>query len=147
MTEPLIVRYKKVHPDAVSPEYKTAGAAAFDIGLVEELIIAPHGIAKTRTGLVIQVPEGHVLLLASRSSNAPKKGMSMANGIGVIDSDYRGPNDEIHLVFQNLTDTEVRVPAGERVAQGMVLPVPSVTIEEITDAIAAPDRGGFGSTG
>ncbi len=147
MSEPLVVRFKKVHPGAITPEYKTVGAAAFDIGLVEELVIAPRGITKTRTGLVIQVPDGHVLLLASRSSNAPKKGLSMANGIGVIDSDYRGPNDEIHLVFQNLTDAEIRIPAGERVAQGLILPVPPVVMEEITDSITESDRGGFGSTG
>lgn len=143
----LTLRFKKIHPDAVTPEYKTAGAAAFDLGIIEDASIPARSIVKVRTGLVVQIPEHHVLLIASRSSNAPKKGVSMANGIGVIDSDYRGPNDEIHLVIQNITDAEVHLSKGDRVAQGLVLPVPAVTLEEITGEIIEADRGGFGTTG
>lgn len=147
MTDPLIVRYKKLHPDAVAPEYKTPGAAAFDFGLVEDVAIPPRSFVKVRTGLVIQAPQHHVLLIVSRSSNPGKKGIDLANSVGVIDSDYRGPNDEIFLVLENITDSEVRFTAGERVAQGMIVPVPRVQLEAIAGEITEADRGGFGSTG
>ncbi len=147
MENPLLVRYKKIHPDALAPEYKTAGAAGFDIALVEDLVIPPRSMVKSGTGLVVQVPEGYFLLIASRSSNTTKKGITLANGIGVLDSDYRGPTDQIWLVIENVTDAEVRLTKGDRVAQGIVIPCPAVALEEIAGAIDAVDRGGFGSTG
>lgn len=143
----MIVRYKKLHPNAVAPEYKTPGAAAFDFGLIEDVVIPPRSFVRVRTGLVIQTPEQHVLLIVSRSSNPSKKGIDLANSIGIIDSDYRGPNDEISLMLENITDTEVRLAAGERVAQGLIVPVPQVTLEEISGDIVEADRGGFGTTG
>lgn len=147
MHDPLVIRFKKVHPNAVAPEYKTAGAAAFDFGLMDDVVIPPRSFLRVPTGLVIQIPERHVLLIVSRSSNPEKKGITMANGVGVIDSDYRGPNDTISLLLENITDTEVRLAAGDRVAQGMFVPVPTVRFEEIIGEIDAQDRGGFGSTG
>lgn len=147
MQEMLTVRYKKVHPNAVAPEYKTVGAAAFDFALVEDVVIPPRSFVKVRTGLVIQTPPQHVLLIVSRSSNPAKKGIDLANSVGVIDSDYRGPNDEIFLVIENLTDSEVRLAANDRIAQGMIVPVPTVQLAEITGEIAEADRGGHGSTG
>jgi dUTP pyrophosphatase len=137
---------KKIDPRATLPDYQTPGAAAFDIALLDDLVIPPRALAKTRTGLVIQVPEKHFLQIASRSSNALKKGIGMANGIGVIDGDYCGPNDEIFLVIANLTDTEIKLSAGERVAQGLILPVTRVAIEEVVE-MTSVDRGGHGSTG
>lgn len=147
MPEPLIVRFKKVHPDAVSPEYKTPGAAAFDLALVESVVIPPRSFAKARTGLVIKVPEGHFLLIASRSSNPGKKGVDLANSVGIIDRDYFGPADEVFLMMENITDNEVCLAAGDRVAQGVILPNPKVLMEEITGDVDGENRGGFGSTG
>lgn len=147
MHESLVVKFKKIHPDALAPEYKTAGAAGFDLALVEDVVIPPRSLAKTGTGIVVQVPPGYFLLVGSRSSNTTKKGITLANGIGVIDSDYRGPTDQIWLVIENITDVEVRLAKGDRVAQGMVIPCPKVTLEEITGEVDAADRGGFGSTG
>lgn len=147
MNDVLTVRFKKTQQNAVTPEYKTPGAAAFDIGIVEDVTIPARTFAKVRTGLVVQTPERHVLLIVSRSSNPAKKGIDLANSVGVIDSDYRGPTDEIHLVLQNLTDADVTLTAGDRVAQGLVLPVPAVSLEEIVGDITEPDRGGFGTTG
>ncbi len=137
---------KKLDPQATLPTYQTPGAAAFDIALIEDVVIPPRGLIKTRTGLVIQVPAGHFLQIVSRSSNAVKKGITMANGLGVVDGDYCGPNDEIFLVIANLTDAEVKLSAGDRVAQGLILPVARVSIEEVQE-MTGPDRGGHGSTG
>lgn len=137
---------KRLDPSAVLPEYKTPGAAAFDITTIETKVLASREIYRFRTGLVFCIPSGHFMLLASRSSNAPKKGIGMANGIGIIDSDFCGETDEISVCLQNLTDAPVTVEAGERVAQAMILPVERAEILEVASTGAA-DRGGFGSTG
>jgi dUTP pyrophosphatase len=74
-----------------------------------------------------------------------KKGLMMANGIGVIDSDYTGPTDQVHLTLFNPGDQEVKIVKGERLAQGIFLPF---TRAEFVEAPAdGPNRGGFGSTG
>ncbi len=140
------IRFRRTHPDAVIPEYKTSGAVAFDLGLVEDTNIAPRSFVMARTGLVIEVPEGHALVLASRSSNPPKKRIDLANSVGIIDQDYSGPEDEIHLLIENISDEPVELKAGDRVAQGMILPVAKPTFEEVEE-LAAESRGGFGTTG
>ena len=140
------LKVKRLVPEAQIPEYKTHGAAAFDLAAIETKVLAPSEIYRFRTGLVFVIPEGHFLLIASRSSNAPKKGISMANGIGIIDSDHRGENDEVSVVVQNLTRENVTIQAGDRIAQAMILPVPRMELVEVSSTSAA-DRGNFGSTG
>lgn len=140
------VEFKLNHPLAQVPEYKTAGAVAFDIGIVEDVKIKPQSMIMARTGLIVNVPDDHALILASRSSNPMKKGVDLANSIGVIDSDYCGPNDEIHLVISNLTDEIVQLKAGDRVAQGLFVPISRPSFTEVEE-MAGKDRGGFGTTG
>jgi len=137
---------KRLDPSALLPEYKTPGAAAFDLTTIETKILEPGEIHKFKTGLVFCIPAGHFMLVASRSSNAPKRGISMANGIGIIDSDYCGEHDELHVVIQNISPKPVTITQGERVAQAIILPVPRVEILEVRQT-GAVDRGGFGSTG
>lgn len=127
------------------PEYKTPGAVAFDLAVIEDGVLAPNERRMFRTGLVVCVPDGHVLLLAPRSSNA-KKGIRLANGVGVIDQDYCGPNDELKLMLHNVGHEPYTVEKYERIAQGMFVPVAKGTFHEVHD-LSAPDRGGFGTTG
>ena len=97
------------------------------------------------TGLVIAVPDGHALLIAARSSLFKKKGLMLANNLGVIDQDYCGPTDEIHILLWNPGDTDVAIEKNERLAQGFFVPV---TKAEWAEGPAdAPARGGIGSTG
>ncbi|RMD51990.1 dUTP diphosphatase [Candidatus Parcubacteria bacterium] len=140
------IKYKKIHPAAKTPEYKTAGAAAFDLSIVEDIDIPPHGLAKARTGLVIATPPGHALILAARSSAAAKFGIMLANGIGVVDSDYCGPEDEILISLFNLRNETAHLKAGDRIAQALIVPIVKGEMEAV-DFIAAKNRGGFGSTG
>jgi dUTP pyrophosphatase len=70
----------------------------------------------------------------------------VANGVGVIDSDYSGPNDEVMIQVMNVTDSDVKVSRGDRLAQGIVMPAPRVTWEEVSE-IREVTRGGFGATG
>jgi dUTP pyrophosphatase len=97
------------------------------------------------TGLVVKVPAGHFLAIIARSSTPLKRGLIVANSVGVIDSDYCGAKDEIRIQVLNVTDASVAVRRGDRLAQGMVLAAPRVEWEETAPADVS--RGGFGSTG
>jgi dUTP pyrophosphatase len=92
------------------------------------------------------VPAGYFLAVLARSSTPLRRGLMVANGVGVVDSDYCGPADEVKIQVINVTDAPVHVARGDRLAQGMVLAAPRVEWEEVAD-VAAPSRGGFGSTG
>ncbi len=70
----------------------------------------------------------------------------VANGVGVIDPDYSGPNDEVMVQVLNFTASEVTVQRGDRLAQAVVLPAPRVTWDEVSE-IRQATRGGFGATG
>ena len=128
------------------PCYETAGAAAFDICARVETVVAPHELGFVPGNLVVQVPEGHVLLLASRSSTPKKKGLLTPHGLGVIDRDYSGPEDELIVQVWNFTDVPITVARGERIAQALVVPAPRLELVEI-EAVDGASRGGFGSTG
>lgn len=142
---PIPVDIFRAHPDAILPEYKTPGACAFDIAVIEEATIEPGALVFLKTGLVVCVPKGHVLILASRSSNA-KKGIILANSIGVIDQDYCGPEDMLHLSVRNIGKEAYTVQKGERIAQGLIVPIATAEFNEVS-SLAAPNRGGYGTTG
>lgn len=103
-------------------------------------------MALVRTGLVIEVPSGHCLAIFARSSTPLKRGLMVANGVGIVDPDYSGPNDEVMIQLLNFTDAEVQVQRGDRLAQGIILPVPRITWNEVT-TLRDTTRGGFGATG
>jgi dUTP pyrophosphatase len=92
------------------------------------------------------VPSGHCLAILARSSTPLKRGLMVANGVGIVDPDYSGPNDEVMIQVLNITDGEVAIRRGDRLAQGIVLPAPQVIWEEVS-SIREVARGGFGSTG
>jgi len=108
--------------------------------------LAPGQIALVPTGLVIEVPSGHFLAIFARSSTPLKRGLLVANGVGVVDPDYSGPTDEVMVQVLNFTQNEVQVHRGDRLAQGIVLPAPRVTWDEV-ETIRQTTRGGFGATG
>lgn len=128
------------------PEYKTPGAVCFDLVAREATEIPAGKIVLIPLNIVVQVPEGYMFMLSSRSSTAMKKGLLCGNGIGIIDQDYAGPNDEVKYQAYNFTEKTVVVEKGERVVQGCFLPVAKVQFDEV-EKISEKDRGGFGSTG
>jgi dUTP pyrophosphatase len=128
------------------PRYGTAEAAGFDLSATHDVTIAPGQVALVRTGLVIEVPSGYFLGIFARSSTPLKRGLLVANGVGVIDPDYSGPTDEILIAVLNFTRSDVHVARGDRLAQGIVLPAPRISWEEVSDLRDAA-RGGFGATG
>lgn len=140
------IRVRRLAPDVALPAYQSEGAAAFDLAARDEVVVAPHAIRLVGTGLVIEAPPGHFLAVVARSSLPLKKALVVANAVGVIDRDYCGPDDEVKVQVMNVGDTPVTIARGERIAQGLILPVTRVEFEDV-DQIADTSRGGFGSTG
>jgi len=140
------VRITKLNPAVALPSYQTPGAAGFDLAASVEMIVQPGDVALVPTGLVIEVPSGHFLGVFARSSTPLKRGLMVANGVGIVDSDYCGPEDEIKIEVFNFTSAAVTIRPGDRLAQGVILPfVRAEWIE--AEATRRPTRGGFGQTG
>jgi dUTP pyrophosphatase len=110
------------------------------------MVIAPGEVRLVPTGLVIEVPAGMFLGVFARSSTPLRKGLMVANGVGVVDSDYCGPSDEIKIPVINVTKPPVEIKRGDRIAQGILLPSPQIEWEEVSE-LATTSRGGFGGTG
>jgi dUTP pyrophosphatase len=110
------------------------------------MAIQPGEVALVPTGLVIEVPAGMFLGIFARSSTPLKRGLMVANGVGVVDPDYCGPSDEVKIAVLNFTTDLVQVRTGDRIAQGILLPAARVEWEESEPGLAS-SRGGFGSTG
>lgn len=140
------IRIRRLDPAIALPAYHSADAVAFDFSARVEAAVAPGAVALIPTGLVIEVPAGHALLVVARSSLPIRKRLMVANGVGIIDRDYCGPTDEIKVEVYNFSDVPVTIARGERIAQGLIVPVARAEWEEVADA-QAPSRGGFGSTG
>lgn len=140
------VKIRRKNSSIALPTYGTSEAAAFDFAASEDITIQPKEIALVKTGLFVQAPAGYFLAIFSRSSTPRKKGLTMPHGVGVLDSDYSGPEDEVMIMVYNFTDNAVEVKNGERIAQGIFLPTQKVEWEE-SETLSEKTRGGFGSTG
>src|SRR6476661_3348421 len=103
----------RLDPSMALPKYETAGAAGFDLAARGDMTIAPGEVALVPTGLVIAVPAGHFLGIFARSSTPLKRGLMVANGVGVIDEDYCGPADEVRIQVLNFTQAPVTVARGD----------------------------------
>ena len=141
-----LVRIKRLSPSVQLPRYESDGAAAFDLAAASDVIVEAGQVALIPTGLIIEVPPGMFLGIFARSSTPLKRGLMVANGVGIVDQDYCGPHDEVKIAVLNFTSAPVQVSAGDRIAQAMLLPINRVTWEEV-DVIRSASRGGFGSTG
>jgi dUTP pyrophosphatase len=144
-TVPVPVSIHRLDPSIPLPAYQTTGAAGFDLASSADMVVESGEVALVPTGLVIEVPKGHVLGVFARSSTPLKRGLMVANGVGVVDSDYCGPADEIKIEVFNFTAAPVAVKRGDRLAQGLLIPVVRAEWEEREPV--APSRGGFGATG
>ena len=140
------IKIKKIDSSIQLPEYKTSGAVGFDLATTKDMVIQPKTIELVPTGLIVCIPEGHMLLLAARSSLPIKKGLMMPNGIGIIDQDYCGPEDELKLQIYNFTDEPIQVKKGDRLCQGVFVKIEKAEWEEV-QKLPDKTRGGFGTTG
>jgi len=111
----------------------------------EDVTIEPKSIGYAQLNFALEVPPGHFTMLAARSS-LHKRGLMMGNGIGVLDEDYCGNDDEFKAILYNFSDQAVEVKRGERVAQIVILPFDRVALTEV-DNLEGETRGGLGTTG
>jgi dUTP pyrophosphatase len=134
-------------PPLPAPHYQTAGSAGADLqaDLEAPLTLLPGARALVPTGFAIELPAGYEAQVRARSGLAIKSGVGLPNGVGTIDSDYRG---EIQVALINWGSAPVTLERGTRIAQLIVAPVVRATFE-IVETLAESDRGagGFGSTG
>lgn len=138
-----IVRVDKTLP---LPEYHTNGSVAFDLYTRIDAIIAPKEIARIPANVIIQTPPGYMLVVVPRSGTPRKYGLSIPQGIGIIDQDFCGPEDELMLQLYNFTNEPSTIPRGTRLAQAVLVKIALAEFEEVSE-IASQSRGGFGSTG
>lgn len=131
------------------PQRKTVGSAGYDIEAAEDTTIPTFSFGQkptlVKTGLKSYFPSNEVLYLVNRSSNPLKKGLVLANSIGIIDSDYyNNPDNEGHLMFAyyNFNDEDIIIHKGDRIGQGIFSPF----LLTDSDTITGNRLGGFGST-
>lgn len=139
------VPIRRIDKDLPLPEYKTAGAAAMDLAAREGALIQPHSIEVIPLNVSLKPPQGHFTLMAARSS-LRKRGLMLANNVGILDEDYAGDGDEYLAALYNFTDVPVQVERGDRIVQIIVLPYDKVVWQEV-ETLDSPDRGGMGTTG
>jgi dUTP pyrophosphatase len=137
------LKIKKLHADAVIPQQMTEGAAGLDLVAVSKEWDETNQVLVLGTGLAIQIPRGHVGLLFPRSS-IYKTELSLANSVGVIDSDYRGEVKAMFYTGRAKKNYEI----GDRVVQLVIMPIPAVNIQVVDELNeTARGTGGHGSTG
>ncbi|MBI4232740.1 dUTP diphosphatase [Candidatus Peregrinibacteria bacterium] len=140
------VKIKRIDKNLALPIYETSGSVGFDIIAREDFVIKAGEISMIPSNLIIEVPKGYMLVIASRSSTPIKKALTPPHGLGIIDHDYCGPNDEIKVLVRNFTAVDTKVLRGEKIAQGVFVRVDKFEWEEV-ETIERESRGGFGSTG
>lgn len=141
------MKFEKVstYPNAQLPQRATKGSAGYDFFVAEDVEIPAGAIVLVPTGVKAEIDDGYWLQLAVRSSTPRKKHLILANGIGIVDSDYyNNPDNEGHIMFQvyNISDTTQVLTKGERIGQGVFVPY-RMTDDDVTEALR---EGGFGST-
>ncbi len=142
----IVVPIKRIDPDVELPSYAYEGDAGLDLRANESVVLKPFERRLISTGLAIAIPEGYAGFVQPRSGMALKRGLSMANTPGLIDSHYRG---ELKVVAINLDpEKDIVIERGERIAQLVIQQVPVVTLTEVSE-LDDTDRGagGFGSSG
>lgn len=141
------VKIKKLNEEAILPKYATNKSAGADLCacIDKEVVIKPFSQVTINTGLAIEIPDGFVGLIFPRSGLSTKKGLALANKVGVIDSDYRG---EWLIVLYNQSNQDQVIGPHERVAQFVLMPYYKAEFI-LTDELSVTERntGGFGSTG
>ncbi len=142
------LKIKKLRENAIIPKRATSGSAGLDLSacITEKVDIHPGEILKIPTGIAIQIfDNNYAAMIFARSGLGIKHGISLANGVGVIDSDYRG---EICVGLINLSSETFTIEPNQRIAQMILMPVSTCNVIEVEE-IDETNRGtnGFGSTG
>ncbi len=140
------MRIKRVNDKAIIPTYGSENAAGMDMYSIENVTIEPHQTIMVHTGICMEIPTGYFGALYPRSGLATKRGLRLANCVGVIDSDYRG---EIVVALYNDSNVFREVCEGDRIAQLIISPYARPVSFEEVEELSCTERGigGFGHTG
>ena len=141
------VRFLKLRPHATAPRYMSAGAAGMDLASASDapIRVEPGARVAVPTGLAFEIPPGYEGQVRPRSGLARKRGITLANAPGTIDSDYRG---EVEILLVNLGQEAHIIDPGDRIAQLVIAPVISAELEEASELVGTErGAGGFGHTG
>ncbi|MBQ7384902.1 MAG: dUTP diphosphatase [Ruminococcus sp.] len=143
-----ILKIRKVRENAVVPKYATSGSAGMDLyACIDEAVtLEPGKLLMIPTGIAIELPSKDLAaFIHARSGLGVKHGVCLSNGVGVVDSDYRG---EVCVGLCNVSDKAYTIEPFERVAQMVIAPVAVMEIEEVAElSDTTRGSGGFGSTG
>jgi dUTP pyrophosphatase len=140
------VKIKRIDETLPLPDYETEGSVGFDLIVREDTTVKPGDIALIPANIIVAVPKGYALIIASRSSTPRKHGLTKPHGIGIIDQDYCGNDDEVKIQVFNFTQKAATIARGSKIAQGLFVRVDRFSLKEV-DHIQKKSRGGFGSTG
>ena len=134
-----------VEDDSLTPEYKTSGASGADLRANEDCVLQPLERKLIKTGVRVGIPQGFEGQVRARSGLSAKKGLTLVNGIGTIDSDYIG---EILVSMINLSNEPQEIHKGDRIAQLVIVPIIQalfIPVKNLEDT--GRGEGGFGHTG
>ena len=138
---------KKFDKNIKLPTYKTSGSSGMDLVayIKNKITIYPGKTAIISTGISVAIPKNYEIQIRPRSGLAAKKGISVLNTPGTVESDYRG---EIKIILINLSNESFVVKSGDRVAQMILCPVVRAKLKEVKNLPKTiRNKGGFGSTG
>ena len=139
------LKFKKMHEDAKAPLRGTENSAGLDLSAVHDEVIMPNQVKLVDLGIAFEIPSNHYLQLYARSSLPLKKGLIVANSVGVIDEDF---TDSLKIQLFNITNQPVKISSGERIAQVVLSKVEYPRALETTEIRTTKRSGGsFGSTG
>ena len=142
------MNFYRMRSNAIAPTRATKGSACFDLYacLDQPIVLQPNQKIAIPTGLILEIPEDHVVKVYARSSVGFKRDLILCNSVGIIDHDYR---EELMLLFRNLGSQPVTIEDGERLAQMMLEKVLSYDMNEVTERPSKVQSrsGGIGSTG
>lgn len=139
------IKVKKIREEAIIPVYAHDGDAGMDLFSAEKYLLKPMERCLVATGVRVEIPYGYELQVRPRSGLALKKGISMPNSPGTIDSGYRG---ELGVIMINYGNEDFEINPGDRIAQIILNKVENIEIEEAEELEeSSRGEGGFGSTG
>lgn len=140
------LKIKRIDKSLPIPTYQTPGSVAFDLYSRITIDIRPLIPTIIPINLIVKIPKGYFLMLASRSSLPLRKHLMVSNSIGVIDQDYCGDDDEIGLQVINFSENIVKIEKSERIGQAILVKIEKVDKFIEQKQLSAKSRGGWGST-
>ena len=140
------IQIKRIDKSLPLPRFETAGAVGFDLLARTDTYVYQHTPSLIPANVVVKIPRGYLLMITLRSSTPRKFGLIMPHGVGIIDQDYCGNDDEIMIQVQRLTEGETVVRRGDRIAQGIFVMAQNYFKWTEVSKITKRSRGGFGST-